>query len=423
MKKTILLLWVILGIILVSPFSQAQNSGKIKYVFLFIGDGMGTNQVFLTEKFNEATHTEPLIFLNNNWTFGLSRTECVDSNKITDSGAGGTAIACGQRTNYGAIGEYKGKSLESIAEYLHTKKNFRIGIITNVPLNHATPACFYGHEPTRRNYDNLTNDMLASKFEFFAGGGFQFGNADTTKNVYKGFESVVSKLKENNFQMVFNRKQEMALGYSQKFPVIVIDTALRNKQSKIKNVYSDEKNSMPFVLDFPEYTMHLAKYTELAQNVLMNKTGFFIMVEGGKIDWACHENDALTAIYELNAFNLAIKAAYEFYLLHPDNTLIVVTADHETGGMAQGEGYDENSKVKTNSYALYVKKLLQQKHSSVFFNADSIRKIQQEAQIGWTTNEHTSAPVGVWAIGQGSQVFAGIMKNSDLKEKILKLIE
>ena len=147
------------------------------------------------------------------------------------------------------------------------------------------------------------------------------------------------------------------------------------------------------------------------------------MVEGGKIDWACHQNDALTAIYELNAFNQAIKVAYEFYLLHPDNTLIVITADHETGGMAQGATYYENNKVKTIGYSLFVKKLLQQKNSQIFLNADSIRKIQHEAQIGWTTSDHTSAPVGVWAIGKGSQIFAGIMKNSELKEKILRLIE
>jgi len=423
MKKTILFLWVILCIILFSPLSHAQTPGKIKYVFLFIGDGMGINQVFLTEKYNDITQTEPLIFMNNNWTFGLLSTECADSNKITDSGAGGTAIACGQRTSYGIIGEYQGKPLESIAEYLHNKKNFKIGLITNVPINHATPACFYGHEPTRSNYDNLINDMITSKFEFYAGGGFQLGNRDTAKNIYKDFNAVVKKLSENKFQFVFNRRQEVELGYAPKFPVIIIDTASRNRQLKIKNIYSDEQNALPFVLDFPQYTKQLAKYTELGQDLLMNDTGFFMMIEGGKIDWACHQNDALTAICEVNAFNQAIKVAYEFYQKHPDNTLIVITADHETGGMAQAATYYENNKTKSIGYSLFVKKLLQQKNSQIFFNADSIRKIQQEAQIGWTTVEHSSAPVGVWAIGKGSESFAGIMKNSELKEKILRLIE
>jgi alkaline phosphatase len=292
-----------------------------------------------------------------------------------------------------------------------------------VQINDATPACFYGHEPTRYNYDYLTNEMISSKFEFFAGGGFHYGNKDTTKTIYKDFNSVVKKLQENHFQLVFNKQQEMALGYTAKFPVFELDTSIRNRMLKIKNIAGEEQNALPYVLDFPEYTMQLAKYTETAQTVLMNNTGFFIMVEGGKIDWACHNNDALTAIYELNAFNQAIKKAYEFYLKHPDNTLILITADHETGGMSQGSGYNKSNQMKNNGYALFVKKLLEQKNSTIFMSADSIKKIQEEALIGWTTNEHTSAPVGVWAIGKGSESFAGIMKNSELKEKILRLIE
>jgi len=414
---------VLLSVFLFASSSQAQHGGKIKYVFLFIGDGMGTNQVFLTEKFNDIVKTDSLVFMNNNWSFGLSRTECADSNRITDSGAGGTAIACGERTSFGAIGQYKGKSLESIAEYLHSKKNFKVGLITTVPINDATPACFYGHEPSRYNYDNLTNEMITSKFEFFAGGGFHYGNRDTTKTLYRDFNSVVKKLQANNFQMVFDQQQEMGLLTTAKFPLLVIDTSIRNRQLKIKSISAEEQNALPFVLDFTEYSMQLAKYTETAENVLMNNTGFFIMVEGGKIDWACHDNDALAAIYELNAFNQAIKKAYGFYLKHPDNTLILITADHETGGLAQGASYYENNKLKTTGYSLFVRKLLKQKKSALFIQSDSLKKIQQEAQIGWTTNEHTSAPVGVWAIGQGSQNFSGIMKNSELKEKILKLIE
>lgn len=423
MKKFLIRCVVLFAAILVSIDSYAQSTNKIKYVFLFIGDGMGTNQVFLTEKFNESTKAEPLVFMNDKWTFGLSRTECADSNKITDSGAGGTAIACGQRTSYGKIGEYKGVALESIAEYLHSKKNFKIGIITSVPINHATPACFYGHEPTRRNYDNLTNDLIESGFEFYAGGGFLFGNADTAEKMYKDFDAVMQKLKQNKFQLVLNQTQLNKTATPGVFPVMVIDTAIRNNQQKFKKNYSDEINSLPFVLDIPEYKMQLAKYTECAQNTLMNDAGFFIMVEGGKIDWACHDNDALTAIYEVNAFNEAIKKAYEFYLKHPENTLIIITADHETGGMAQGTGYDESSSAKTNSYALYVNKLLQQKNSYIYSDSTTIKKFQNLAQIGWTTNEHTSAPIGVWAIGKGSENFSGIMKNADLKEKILKLVK
>ena len=422
MKKFLSNIFLLFIITIVSCGLQAQNAAKAKYVFLFIGDGMGVNQVFVTEKYNELTKAEPLVFMNNKWAFGLSMTECADSNKITDSGAGGTAIACGERTSFGDIGEYKGKELESIAEYLHTKMNFKIGIITSVPLNHATPSCFYGHEPTRRNYDNLTNDLVASGFELFAGGGFQLGNADSAKNIYKNFDGVIRKLSENDFQMVFNEKQLTSVALPMKSRVMIIDTAIRNKQQKLKNCYSDEKNSLPCILDEPGCKMKLAAYTECAQNLLMNDNGFFIMVEGGKIDWACHDNDALTAIWEINAFNEAIKKAYEFYLKHPENTLIIVTADHETGGMAQGARPDDKTPGKKDGYALQIKKLMLQKQSYIYTTGDSLQKIQKAARIGWTTFEHSSAPVGVWAIGNGSEKFSGIIKNSDIKEKILNLV-
>lgn len=401
---------------------NAQTSPKIKYIFLFIGDGMGLNQVFLAEKYNEYFKQPPLVFMDAAWKFGLVKTECADSNKITDSGAAGTAIACGQKTKYGSIGEYNAKPLQSIAEYLHSK-NFKIGLITSVPVNHATPACFYGHEPTRSNYDNLVNDLTESKFDFFAGGGFLTGNAYTSKNIYKNFNQVLDKLKTNKFQLVLNDDELKKLGKKCNFPLMVIDTAIRNKQYSIKNAYIDEKNALPFTLDFPEYEGKLAQFTEAAENVLYNENGFFIMVEGGKIDWACHDNDALAAIYEINAFNDAIKIAYNFYLKYPENTLIVITADHETGGMALGAGYDEYSKSPANSYALYVSKLSAQKNSYMFSDSTTIRNINNAAQIGWTTNEHTSAPVGIWAIGPGSENFTGIMNNSELKEKILKLVK
>jgi len=408
--------------ILVNYQIQAQNSGKIRYVFLFIGDGMGINQVFTAQKFNELTLAPPLIFLENKWTFGLSMTECADSNKITDSGAGGTAIACGKRTSYGNIGEYQGKDLESVAEYLHNKKNFKVGIITNVPLNHATPACFYSHESSRKNYDNMTSDLIESGFDFFAGGGFQLGNSDTSKKIFKDFDAIISRFRENNFSVVFEGSPLKSFACLTDSRVLVIDTAIRNRQLQLTNVYSDEKNSLPCALDEPQYAMKLADYTELAQLVLMNRKGFFIMIEGGKIDWACHDNDALTAIYEINAFNAAIIKAYDFYLKHPGQTLIIVTADHETGGMTQGSYLDAGTSVKKDGYGLYLKKLLQQEKSYIYTGKESLGKIQDEARIGWATYEHTSAPVGIWAIGKGSRTFSGIMKNEDIKDKILKLV-
>lgn len=400
----------------------AQSKQELKYVFLFIGDGMGVNQVYLTQKFNEATGGKNLVFLDHSWTFGLSRTECADTNKITDSGAGGTAIACGKRTKYGSIGEYKGEPLFSMAYDLKKNKQFKVGILTSVPINHATPACFYGHEPTRYNYDNLTKDLLSSGFDFYAGGGFLLGNQDTSKNIYKSVGQVLSDLTLNKFNLLLNTNNLDAQKASLHLPLVVMDTVLRNQQYRVKESDGEEKNSFPFVLDRPETMNWLANYTSLATDLLYNPTGFFIMTEGGKIDWACHSNDALTAIYEVNAFNLAIEKAYQFYKQHPDNTLIVITADHETGGLALGLGYKDYGAQRANSYALFVTKLMEQKKSHIFTDSAAMHKALLDAQIGWTTNEHTSAPVGVWAIGVGSQEFSGIMRNEEIKEKMLKYV-
>ncbi len=392
-----------------------------KYIFIFIGDGMGLNQVFLTEKYIEYLKKEKLIFLDPSWKFGLAKTDCLDSFKITDSGAAGTAIACGNKTNFGMIGMSKLKSFQSIAEYLK-KKNFKIGILTSVPLNHATPACFYGHEPTRRNYDNLTDELIASHFDFFAGGGFLIGNADTSKNIFKSSDQVLAKLKENKYNLVLN---SAVLNENKKIsilPAIIIDTVIWNKQKKIKKAYIDEKNSLPYAIDFPEYENKLAVYTETVINSLKNDTGFFIMVEGGKIDWACHDNDAATAIGEVIAFNDAVKKAYQFYLKNPDNTLIIVTADHETGGLTLGTGYDEHSRSSTNSYAFYPNKLALQKKSLLFSDSATVAKYNYDAQVGWTTNEHSGLPVGIWTIGEGSENFIGIYENSEIMNKILKQI-
>ncbi|MFH0867567.1 MAG: alkaline phosphatase [Bacteroidota bacterium] len=416
-KKIVLILFIV-----IFGLCKAEAQSTPKYIFLFIGDGMGLNQVFLTEKYLDYFKTDSIIFLNPSWKSGLMKTDCLDSFRITESAAAGTAIACGSKTNYGMIGMSKAESFQSVTEYME-KENFKIGVLTNVPLNHATPASFFGHEPTRNNYDNLINDLIASNFDFFAGGGFLLGNADTSKNIYKNFDQVLAILKEKKFNLVLNSSVLTENNKIFTLPVILIDTVIRNKQMKVKGAYIDEKNSLPYVIDFPEYKNILAEFTETAISTLKNDTGFFIMVEGGKIDWACHGNDAATAVHEVIAFNDAVKKAYEFYLKYPENTLIIVTADHETGGLTLGTGYDEYSNSTDNSYAFYPDKLALQKKSLLFSDKATVEQFNSDAQLGWTTNEHTASPVGVWAIGQGSENLLGIYENSEIKKKILELIK
>lgn len=416
MKIKNFLLIVIWSLIQVATvYSQSAP----KYIFLFIGDGMGLNQVFLTEKYLSEEKGDPLVFLNNNWTFGLTKTDCKDSFKITDSGAAGTAIACGEKTKYGYIGNDKNNQpLQSIAAALY-KKKFKIGIITSVSLNHATPAGFYAHQPTRKNYDFITKDLINSKYDFFAGGGFRMGNADPTKKIYNSFNEIITELTSNKVNVILNfsaiKNEKISL------PALIVDTTILNLQKNWKNSVIDECYAFPYAIDYPEYKEMLANYTASAIQNLTNDNGFFIMVEGGKIDWACHDNDAATAIHEISSFNMAINKAVEFYLKNPKNTLIIVTSDHETGGMTLGKGYNESSSNK-NYYALYPQILAKQKKSRLFSDSTFITKYNEDAQIGWTTSDHTASPVGIWTIGKGSEKFVGIFENAEIKKKILELV-
>lgn len=410
MKRIILIFLFALFI----GFVRISAQSVPKYVFLFIGDGMGLNQVFLTEKYLDYFGKDSLIFLDPSWRFGLTKTDCADSFKITDSGAAGTAIACGEKTSFGAIGvDAKDQPMESIAEYLK-KKNLKIGILTSVPLNHATPACFYGHEPSRSSYVNLIKDLSASHFDFFAGGGIIPKIPLEIANEYFNFKQTLEKLNENNYNLVLNMTDVSDRKIN--LPAVLIDTVITFQQKNM-NAGVDERFSLPYAIDFPEYKDRLALYTDMAITSLKNDTGFFVMAEAGKIDWACHDNDAATAVNEVIAFNDAIKKAYEFYLKHPQQTLIIVTADHETGGLTLGEGYDDYR--SSNAYSLFPQKLELQKKSLLYSDSATVAKFDHDAQVGWTTNEHTGSPVGIWAIGQGSESFTGIFENSDIKKKIL----
>jgi len=405
-------------LLLLLLFRHAFSLDTPQFIFLFIGDGMGLNQVFLTGKYLESLKKDKLVFLDPSWKFGLLKTDCIEPAKITDSGAGGTAIACGCKTEYGLIGLPDTGACESIA-FILKKKKYRIGIITTVPINHATPACFYGHVKSRKNYDYLINDMIVSKFDFFAGGGILTGQADTAKSLYKNFDQALAVLKQAGFNLILNIPRAHKQLPIPLLPVIVIDTLIRNRQVEIKAAYSDEHNSLPYVIDRPEYNSRLALYTKSALTSLENDTGFFIMVEGGKIDWACHDNDAATAVAEILAFNDAIKPAYDFYKSHPENTLILVTADHETGGLSLGRGYADTSKSDVNNYGFFPGKLALQKKSLLYSDTATIGTFNRDAQAGWTTNEHTAMPVGIWSLGKRSEEFTGIFENAAIRDRIL----
>lgn len=324
---------------------NAADDKPAKYVFLFIGDGMSLAQVNATEAllsetkiFDDFRHLKgknKLVMNNIDFT-GVASTSA-KNRYITCSSAAGTALATGNKTSINTVSKTadREEDMKTIAE-MAKEKGMKTGIITSVSIDHATPACFYAHADDRENYYSISGQMAKSNFDFF-GGGFSKGNA-----AKHGPGNVVELMKQNGY--------------------IVTSTRDAMKDVKVGNKlwayteYTPNDAALYFEIDKQNNPMYssgitLAEFTKKAIEMLDNKGGFFIMVEGGKIDWACHENDVLTMAYEVAALDEAIAEAIDFYIEHPKETLIIVTADHECGGLTIGSSYTKyDSEFKILKY-------------------------------------------------------------------------
>ncbi|WP_321334473.1 alkaline phosphatase [uncultured Bacteroides sp.] len=452
--------------VLVSGVTFAQ--GQAKYVFFFIGDGMGVNQVngtemYLAEKDGRIGATS-LLFTQFP-AVGVATTFS-SSNSVTDSAAAGTALSTGTKTYNGAIGlDAQKNRLTTIAEKAKKAGN-KVGVATTVSIDHATPAVFYAHQAKRSMYYEIATDLPKSGFDFFAGSGFlkpdkSFDEKDAP-SVFPMFEKagyILAKGFDDFKQKAPNAKKMILMA--------------REGASAV---------SLPYAIDSKKGDLTLAQITEAAISVLTkdNKKGFFVMLEGGKIDWACHNNDAATAFDEVVDMDNAIKVAYEFYKKHPKETLIVITADHETGGIGLGTGkYELNLKalqfqkeseevLSTDISALRkskgnqvswdeVKALLSDKmgfwtklplsweqekklrdeyensfvKNKVVFEkseyaeseplAAKAKEVMDEiAMVGWISGNHTAGYAPVFAVGAGSNLFIGKMDNTDICKRMEK---
>lgn len=393
---------IIFALILLSTkIVYAQN--QIKYVFFFIGDGMGINQTYTAEEYLKL-HDDSLLFISFSFK-GLLNTSCKQKERITDSGAAGTALACGHKTYFSFIGKDSVDNFISIADTLQ-KLNKKIGLISSVAINDATPAAFYGQQNSRKHYDQLMSDLLKAEFDYLASGGI------LTK--HKSFLYYTDTLLKQKYTIIKNRNFDVAKLKGQK--LFICDTKVRKD-----NISYDE--TFPYSIDKPQYLNLLAEYTKKAYTHLDNPNGFFIMVEGAKIDWACHSNDIKTTIIEIKAFDLAIQEAYKFYLKHPDETMILITADHETGGYSLGLG--DNKSYKEENYALYIQELDKQTKSYVFNDTltNNVQEINQNMKSGWTTNMHTSNPVGLWILGNINLNPKFMFDNTEIFQIILENIK
>ncbi len=302
---------------------NTYSGKKPKYVFLFVGDGMAMPQISVTEdylgKMKNANSPEvSKLHFTQFPSQGMSTTFDAGS-FITDSASAGTAIASGNKTLSGVINmdPKKTQKFESVAE-MAKKAGMKIGVVSSVSLDHATPASFYAHQPTRSNYYDIELELGKSGFNYFGGGGFL-----TPKGKENDKPDAFEEAKKNGYKVV-NTKEEF--------------NKLDSKSSKIiaTSPVLDSEKALSYSINKNADGISLAEFTQKGIDVLDNDKGFFMMIEGGKIDWSCHANDAATTIQEVIAYDQAVQKAIDFYNKHKDETLILTTADHETGGLGIG---------------------------------------------------------------------------------------
>ena len=357
----------------VAAATMSNETGKTpKYVFLFIGDGMSYPQIQSTSDYLGALNDEdywqaqPSLddnqgaildgpeYLNFMNFEGVGTAVTFDSNSFApDSASTATSIATGHKTYSGSINvdETGTVEYETIAEQLKAQKGYEIGVITSVNLNHATPAAFYAHQASRSSYYEIGLEMVESDFDYFAGGGL----LDPT-----GSEGDQTDL----YQLAQEAGYTVARTYAEA-DAISADT---DKAIIIEENLADS-DAIPYEIDRTDDMWSLADYVEKGIEVLDNDTGFFLMCEGGKIDWACHANDAGSSIHDTQALADAVQVAIDFAAEHPDETLILVTGDHETGGLTIG--------FAGTDYDTYLDLLENQKISYAKFDSDYVASYKE----------------------------------------------
>jgi len=342
--------------------STSQYKGKTpKYIFMFIGDGMSYPQIQATADYYSALNdtnnndildsTKVLNFMN--FPVAGSATTYDSTSFCPDSASTATSLSTGHKTYSGTINmdETFTTEYETISEKLKKQYGYKVGVVTTVNLNHATPAAYYAHQASRKNYYEIGLEMVESNFDYFAGGALlkPTGSDGDKKDIYQVAEDA-------GYNVIKTQAEAEKLTAEDGKSIIIAETLA-------------DGDSMSYHKDRKSGEWTLADYVDKGIEVLDNDNGFFMMVEGGKIDWACHANDAGSTISDTAALSFAVAEAVEFYNEHPDETLILVTGDHETGGLTIG--------YAGTNYDTYLANLKNQKISYAKYDSDYVAKYKE----------------------------------------------
>ena len=481
MKK--LLLIVLTLALLVSAAALAETAAP-KYVFMFIGDGMGNPQVAATQYYlgsiqnpnSEFPVPADLSFTTFPY---LGMVTTYDASSFCpDSASTATSMASGEKTLSGVINYDVALTtpFKLVTEYAK-EAGKKIGVITSVSLDHATPAAYYAKVPSRKQYyDIAVQGLTGTTLDYLAGGSFLKPDGDGTQ------ENLLEIAAANGWTLANTNEDIRALN-AQSGRVLAIDPNIADAESLNYEIDRERKNAAG------EDVLALADYVKAGINVLDSDEGFFMMCEGVKIDWSGHANDAATSIHETLAFADAVQVAVDFAAEHPDETLIIVTADHETGGMTIGfatTAYDThftyltNQKISFTNFDLVIDEL---RESGASFE-DAMAKVKEyyglttepdqalsltqsdietlkaafelsmvpadertlgdeeallyggyepfsmavshimnnKAGLSYTSYAHTGLQIPVYAMGVGAETFSGLYDNTDIFNRTMAVM-
>lgn len=438
----------------------AASAEAPKYVFYYIGDGLGMQPLMTAQAYNRdiLKNEKPLLMLQfpvASWAMTYSA-----SSPITDSAAAGTALATGNKTINGMVGVTPDTvPVSSVARELKDK-GYGVGIITSVYADDATPSSYYAHVASRKMYYDIDVFAAKSGYDFIGGAGLK-GLVDKDGNP----TDIPVIMEQNGVQLVRGADGIREINSDK--------VVLLSPEGMPDYNIGYTIDSIPGALTLPLITETCLDHLEK-----QSPDRFFMMVEGGNIDHALHGNDAGTAIIEILNFNEALKIAYDFYLQHPDETLILVSADHDTGGMSHvkdGLRYYQYVKVSKEEFSNYCKGILrsrmvytwddmkqyltenfglfnhikvspateetlkakfdetfEQRNSAdqetlyASFNGFAVAVfdiINDATGTIFTTTGHSGNPVPVFAVGVGADKFKSVNNNTDLPVILRSILE
>ncbi len=337
------------------PTIKADHA-PVHNIILMIGDGMGAAQVYAGYVANKGN-----LYITQCPVTGMAKTYAVD-NLITDSAAGATAMATGKKTYYGYVGiDARQRPAQTILEYAN-ENGMGTGMVVTSSITNATPACFIAHVISRELNEAIANYFLKTNIDVFIGGGLMFFNARSDG------VNLIEQLKAKQYQVITSPDELDSINSNKVAGLLWKEAAPSNQDGR--------GNALPLS-------------TEKAIEILSkNEKGFFLMVEGSQIDWGGHQNSTPYVVEETLDFDKAVGIAMKFAASN-GHTLVIITADHETGGFAVTGG-----------------------------------NIKKGAVIGeFLTDSHTGVWVPVYAYGPGAELFTGIYENTDIYNKMRYLMD